>query len=168
MTRKPVLAILALLALTIVVAIGAAIAPAGTASGGHSSGKGLVGTWVATVNLPAPAPPLRSMQIINPGGTAIESSSEPPGSRSPLYSTWKRIGGRLYSVTGRHFIFNPQTGAFQGTRKINRTIEVAHDGQSFKSVAQVTTLDPLGNVVATFTARTTAQRMELEPIPDLP
>jgi hypothetical protein len=32
----------------------------------------------------------------------------------------------------------------------------------------VTTFDPDGNVVATFVARGTADRMQLEPIPDLP
>jgi hypothetical protein len=42
------------------------------------------------------------------------------------------------------------------------------DGQSLESVARVTTFDPDGNVVATFVARGTADRMQLEPIPDLP
>ena len=80
----------------------------------------------------------------------------------------EHLGRRRYAATGEHFIFNPQTGALQGTRKINRTIEVAQDGQSYATVARVTTFDPLGNVVATFVARASAERMQLEPIPDLP
>jgi hypothetical protein len=52
------------------------------------------------------------------------------------------MGGRLYSAIGVHFIFNPQTGGYQGTRKINRTIELSQDGQSYETVARVTTLDP--------------------------
>jgi hypothetical protein len=167
MNRKPVIATLIGVALTIMVAAGAAIAPASTASNTHARPT-LVGTWTATINLPAPAPPLRSMTVYHVGGTAVETSSEPPGTRSQMFSTWKRIGGRLYAATGRHFVFNPTTGAFEGTRKINRTIELAADGESLKSVARVTTLDPQDNVVATFTARTSAQRMQLEPIPDLP
>jgi hypothetical protein len=168
MTRKPVVASLVVVALTIMVAAGAAVAPAGTATNRHSSGKDLIGTWVSTIILPAPAPPLRSMSVYHAGGTAVETSSEPPGTRSQMFSTWKRIGNRLYAATGQRVIFNPTTGAFQGTRRINRTIELERDGESLKSVARVTTLDPEGNVVATFTARTSAQRMQLEPIPDLP
>jgi hypothetical protein len=167
MNRKPVVATLILVALTIMVAAGAAIAPASTASNTHARTT-LVGTWVATINLPAPAPPLRSMNVYHLGGTAVETSSEPPSTRSQMFSTWKRIGARLYAATGQHFIFNPATGAFEGTRKVNRTIELARDGESFKTVARVTTLDGQGNVVATFTARSSAQRMQLEPIPDLP
>ena len=48
-------AILVAVALTFMVAAGAAITPAGTASNGHASARGLVGTWTQTVNLPAPA-----------------------------------------------------------------------------------------------------------------
>jgi hypothetical protein len=78
------------------------------------------------------------------------------------------MGGRLYSAIGVHFIFNPQTGGYQSTRKINRTIELSQDGQSYETVARVTTLDPSGNVVATFNARASGERMQLEPIPDRP
>ena len=37
---------------------------------------------------------------------------------------------------------------------------------ALKTVARVTTLDPQGNVVATFAAATTAERMKVDPIPD--
>ena len=168
MNRKPVVAVLVVVALTLMVAVGAAITPSGKASSGHASPNRLVGTWVQIVNRPAPLPALRSIQVVNRGGTAVETSNEPPGTRSPMLSTWKHLSGRLYAATGSHFIFNPQTGEFQGTRKINRTIEVAPDGQSYATVARVTTFDPLGNVVATFTARASAERMQLEPIPDRP
>lgn len=167
MTRKSLVATLVVVALMLILVAGAAITPSGSASSGHAS-NGLVGAWAQTVNLPAPLPPLRSIQVFNRGGTAVETSSEPPATRSPMLSTWKHLSGRLYAATGEHFIFNPQTGALQGTRKINRTIEVAQDGQSYATVARVTTFDPLGNVVATFVARARAERMQLEPIPDRP
>jgi hypothetical protein len=78
MTRKPVVAILVAVALTIAVAAGVAITP-GTASNGHASARGLVGTWTQTVNRPAPLPPLQSIQVFNRGGTGVETSNEPPG-----------------------------------------------------------------------------------------
>jgi hypothetical protein len=59
-------------------------------------------------------------------------------------------------------------GGIQGTRKINRTLELAQGGQSYEAVSRVTTFDASGNVVATFTARASAERVQLEPIPDRP
>ena len=168
MTRKPVLAILVAVALTIAVAAGVAITPAGTASNGHASARGLVGTWTQTVNRPPPLPPLQSIQVFNRGGTGVETSNEPPNTRSPMLSTWKHMGGRLYAATGVHFVFSPATGEFQGTRKINRTMELAQDGQSYETVARVTAYDASGNIVATFTARASGERMQLEPNPDRP
>jgi hypothetical protein len=167
MSRKPVVAILVVVALTLMVAAGASITSAGTTANTHTS-NAFVGTWAQTVNRPAPLPPLRSLMIINRGGTGVEMSNEPPGSRSPLFFTWRHIGGRLYAGTGVHFLFNPQTGEFQGTRKINRTTELARDGQSSLTVARVTNYDTQGNVVGTLVARTSAERIELEPIPDRP
>jgi hypothetical protein len=168
MTRKSLVATLVMIAFMLVLAAGAAITPSGSASSGHASPKGLVGAWTQTVNRPAPLPPLRSMQVFNRGGTGVETSNEPPGTRTPMFSTWKRLGGRLYAATGEHFIFNEQTGEFLGTRKINRTMELARDGQSFEAVARATTFDPLGNVVGTIVARASAERIQLEPIPDRP
>jgi hypothetical protein len=138
-------------------------APAKTANNNR-----LAGTWAATVVRPAPLPPLRSLQVINDDGTAIEMSNEPPTTRSPLFSTWKRIEGRLYAATGLHFIFNQQTGEFLGTRKINRTIELSNDGQTFEAVARVTTFDPSGNVIGQGVATGSGQRIQLEPIADRP
>ena len=68
-------------------------------------------------------------------------------------SSWERIEGRLYAATGMHFLFNAQTGEFLGTRKINRTIELAQDGQSFSLIGRATTFDPGGNVLATLMVR---------------
>ena len=85
-----------------------------------------------------------------------------------MFSSWKRIEGRLYAATGLHFLYNPQTGAFLGTRKINRTIELSQDGQTFKAVARVTTFDPNGNVVGQGVATGSAARLQVEQIPDRP
>jgi hypothetical protein len=154
----------------------AAAAVAASAVGGTLSASSnpashanrLTGTWIGTVTRPAPLPALRSLQVFNSDGTAVESSNEPPGTRSPQFATWERIDGRRYAATGQHFIFNPQTGEFVGTRKISRTIELAPDGQTFTAVARVTTLDASGNVVGQGTATATAQRMQVERAADEP
>lgn len=155
-------------------AVAAAIFIAGTvvATGAavptESAGNQLAGTWRATVIRPAPLPPLQSLRIFTSEGSATEMSNEWPATRSALYSSWELIQGRLYAATGVHFLFNPQTGALIGSRKLNRTIELAEDGQSFSAVARVTTFDPRGNVLGVGTAISSGERMQIERIPDVP
>ena len=92
------------------------------------------------MNLPAPLPPLRSLRL-QPGRHGGRDVERAPGHAVADVLDLKHMGGRLYAATGVHFIFNPATGGFQGTRKINRTIELAQDGQSYETVARVTTFD---------------------------
>lgn len=120
------------------------------------------------MNRPAPLPPLTSLQVYAPGGSVIEMASEWQAGRSASYGSWERFEQRLYASTMIFFRFNPQTGEYLGTQKIDRTIELAHDGQSFAHVARVTALDPNGNIQRSFIARATGTRLEIERIPDLP
>lgn len=169
MTRKKVIATLAFVALVIVVAAGAAIVPAGTASNQGSSGNQLAGTWIATVNRPAPLPPVTSLQVYTDDGSFVEWGNDSSGAaRSPQFGRWERIGGRLYAGSGTFFRFNPQTGANVGSMKINRTLRLSEDGQSFTTIARVLTLDLSGNVVASFVALSSAERMQVERIAEEP
>lgn len=169
MSKKRAIAALAFVALVIMVAAGAAIVPAGTASNQQSSGNQLAGTWVATVNLPAPLPPLTSLQVYTDDGSFVESGSDSSGAaRSPQFGRWERIGGRLYAGSGTFFRFNPVTGAHVGSMKINRTIRLSDDGQSFTTIARVQTLDLSGNVVGSFVSLSSAERMQVERIAEQP
>ena len=130
MSKKRAIAALAFVALVIMVAAGAAIVPAGTASNQQSSGNQLAGSWVATVNLPAPLPPLTSLQVYTDDGSFVEYGSDSSGAaRSPQFGRWERIGGRLYAGSGTFFRFNPLTGAHVGSRKINRSMRLSDDGR---------------------------------------
>jgi hypothetical protein len=151
-------------AVVVAMAIAGTVVATGSAGPAQSAGNQLAGTWQATVNRPAPLPPLQSLQIFTSDGSAIEMSNEWPATRSALYSSWERIEGRTYASTGVHFLFNSQTGALIGSRKINRTIELAEDGQSFSAVARVTTFDPNGNVLGVGTATSSGERMQVERI----
>lgn len=150
------------------VASGLTMQAAAGAPSNVSSGNALAGTWEVTVNRPAPLPPLRSLQTLTADGAMVETANEPPATRTAQYGTWERVEGRLYAVTGVHFRFNPQTGVYLGTQKINSTRRLSHDGQSFTAVARVTVLDPDGNVVASFSAAASGTRMQVERIPDQP
>ncbi len=47
---------------------------------------------------------------------------------APLLS-WERIGGRTYGTMTEFFRYDPVSGAYAGTIKIRRTLELAQDGQ---------------------------------------
>lgn len=109
----------------------------------------LAGTWTVTVNRPAPLPPLTSLQVYTGEGSMVESGSESM-SRSPQCASYERVRGREYVATGLFLRFDPQTAAFLGKQKINRTIDLAQDGESFTFRGRGTTYDANGNVVASF------------------
>ena len=164
MTSKRVLLWITTFVVFVAAATGA-IASAGATSGG--AGNRLAGTWQSTVIPPAPRLPIHSLQVYTGTGSWVETSNEAPTTRSAMLGSWERIDGRHYAATGVHFLFDPQTGAFLGTRKINRTFELAQDGQSFSGIAHVTTYDPIGNVVGSFVAAASAERLQVE-IEDAP
>jgi hypothetical protein len=166
MSRKVLVGLL-VGALAAAVAIGGMSATAGTTTT-KSHGNALVGTWQATIVLPAPAPPVHSVQAYTPGGSWVETSNQDPRSRSAMIGSWERIHGHLYAATGVHYLFNSQSGALVGSNKIDRTLEVAEDGQSFSVVARVTTFDASGHAVGAFTVHGTAERLPVDRIPDQP
>ena len=130
MTRKTAAASLIALVTAAMLAAGAVSAADGGDSPEQSSGNQLVGTWIVTVNRAAPLPPLTSLSVFTPDGSVVEMASEWQAGRSASYGSWERLERRFYASTMIFFRFNPQTGEYLGTQKINRTIELAQDGQS--------------------------------------
>jgi hypothetical protein len=142
-----------------VASAGGAIATADTAS--NRSGNQLAGTWSVTVNRPAPSPPLASLHVYTGAGSMVESGND-SASRSPQYASWQRVTGREYAATGVFFRFDPQTGAFLGKQKINRTIDLSEDGQSFTFQGRATVYDANGNVLASLPVSGSGQRLQVE------
>lgn len=153
-------------AATVVLALVGGISSAGAGPG--NAANEIAGTWKFTVNRPAPLPPLTSLQIYMSDGSLIETSNEPPATRSNQFGSWERIAGRLYAATGVVLRFDPQTGAQVGSMKINRTMRLSPDGQSMAVAARATTYDLQGNVVASFPVVASGERLEVERIPDEP
>jgi len=113
--------------------------------------------------------PQAGLHVYTDDGSFVESGSDASGAaRSPQYGRWERVGGRLYAATGSFFRFNPQTRAHVGSMKINRTLRLSDDGQSFTAIARVLTLDLSGNVVSSFLSRSTGERMQVERIAEEP
>jgi hypothetical protein len=165
MSRKRVIATIAVVAIVIVLAAGAAIAPEGTASNGH--GNQLAGAWMLTVQV-AGGPPFAAQQVYTDDGSFLSFGVEPPAGRSPEMGSWERVEGRLYASSGSFFRFNPQTGALIGSARINRTLRLSDDGQSLTVIGRVQVLDLGGNVITSFLAQGTGERMPVERIAEQP
>jgi hypothetical protein len=144
-------------------AVAVAVGGIGTADAtSQRSGNQLAGTWSVTLNRPAPAPPLASLQVYTGTGSMVESGND-SASRSPQYASWRQVAGHKYAATGLFFLFDPQTGAFAGKAKINRTIDVSDDGKSFTFHGRATVTDANGKVVASFPVSGNGQRLRVEP-----
>ena len=159
MTRKRKLIAALASGIAAVALTGAAIATAGTASKNVNQ---LAGTWTVTVNRPAPAPPLTSLQVYTGAASMVESAND-SASRSPQYGSWQRLAEREYAATSVFFRFDPHTGAFAGKQEINRTIELSNNGQSFTFHGHATLYDANGNVLATVPVSGSGQRLQVEP-----
>jgi hypothetical protein len=174
MTRKRSMAVAtAVSALTVMLTAGGLSAAAGKSGPKAGSAAILVGSWDVTVTLPSPppAPPVlaKALATFSRDGTTIESAAAPGNVRSASHGGWKHIGPRLFSVTRIFFRFNPQTGAFVGTQKINATVRVARGGQSFAAVSVSEQYDPAGNLTGGgIRATAIGKRIGVETIPDRP
>ena len=165
-SKRSLVAAIALFALTIMVAAVSAQAAKSPAKVG--AGYALVGAWDVTLSIPG-QPPGRVLATFGGDGTTTDTATTPPALRGPSHGAWERIGPYLFAVTRVFFTFNPQTGAFSGTQKVNATVRVAQDGKTFTAVAIAELRDPTGALIVGG-LRVTAQgvRVEVEQIPDRP
>jgi hypothetical protein len=169
MTRnRSVVAAITLFALTVMVATAAVSASAAKTPPKASAGYALVGTWDVTLSLPG-QPPGRVLATFSGDGSTVESAAAPPALRGASHGAWERIEPYLFAVTRVFFRFNSQTGAFLGTQKVNATVRVASDGETFSAVSISEQRDPAGNVVLAGMRGTAAgTRIHVEQIPDRP
>ena len=131
------------------------------------SSNTLTGTWNVTVNRPAPLPPLKSVQVFTSGGALIEMANESQAGRTAQYGAWERIDGRLYSATALFYRFDAK-GNFVGTTKMNKTIELGNDGNTFQHIARVGVYDANDKLVQSVVGRASGVRMPIERISDMP
>jgi hypothetical protein len=159
-------AVASLLALTLVVAVGALSASAGTKRSAHGEPATLVGTWDVTVSVVG-QPPFRTLATFERGGTTVETPAALGTLRGSAHGAWKRIGHRLYAMTRMFFRF--EGGVYAGTTKVNATIRVARDGETLETVSISEMRDPAGNLIrGGIRATATGTRINVEEIPDRP
>jgi hypothetical protein len=126
---------------------------------------------MVTVNRGPTLPPLKSLQTYTKGHGVIEISNGGATVRSPSQGAWERTSGRHYGTTTVFFRYEPTTGAYAGTVKLRTTLEVAPDSQTFTAVTVGELRDPSGNLLPGSNTRkdfATAERINVEPVPDIP
>jgi hypothetical protein len=167
-SKRSLVATATLFALTVMAATAAVSASGAKSPAKTGAGYALVGTWDVTLSLPG-QPPGRVLATFTGDGGTVESAAAPPTLRGASHGVWERIGPYLFAVTRVFFRFNPQTGAFLGTQKVNATVRVAQDGKTFTAVSVSEQRDPAGTLVVGG-LRGTAQgaRVDVEQIPDQP
>jgi hypothetical protein len=146
-------------------AVGAISASADRQAGANNANK-LVGSWITTVNRGPSLPPVKSLQTYTGAHGSVEVSNL-GALRGPSHGAWKRIGPRQYSVTMVFFRYNPSTGAYIGTTKLRRTLQLARDGQTFTGVSVPEFRDSDGNLEPGSNTRRdaeTGERINVEPI----
>jgi hypothetical protein len=132
-------------------------------------GKKLEGSWTITIE----NTPFRILRTITPGGV-IDAYAFPPitPTSGPLITSsghgdWKKIGPRTYAVTVIYFQLNPPLNAtFQildTVGKLNETIELSADGQTYTSVFETEISLPNGTPIIHNAGTTAAQRIVVEP-----
>jgi hypothetical protein len=173
MTPKRLVRTLVLVGLALVATAGAVSAAAGENANENRPARKLVGSWDVTVTFvdPPPGSPAtaKALATFMADGTTVESPNAPGTMRGSAHGVWTRIEPRLYAVTRVFFRFNPQTGAYLGTGKINATVRVAPDGETIAAASVSELRDPNGNVVASgIKATAVGQRLHVEPIADRP
>ncbi len=149
----------------------AAVSAAADGEPRDMGGNELVGSWMVSVNRGPALPPLKSLQTYTKGNGVIEISNGGAAVRSPSHGSWERTAGRTYSTTGVFFRYDPATGAYAGTVKLRTTLELSQDKQTFTAVTVGELRDPAGNLLPGSNSRrdtATAERILVEPLPDLP
>ena len=134
----------------------------------ESRRNNIEGRWIVTVTRvnppPTVAPTFRSLMTFDSGGGMIETSNTGTTARGPAHGVWERINGRLYATTMLFFRFNSETGAFTSTGKINRTMRLSQDGQTFEAVAQLDIYDPNGVLTQSSRSTETGERIDVQRI----
>ena len=124
----------------------------------------IVGSWDVLVTIEG-QPPFRALTTFDEDGTSVESSSHSPSLRSAAYGVWARTGPNVFAMTRLFFRFNPATGEYLGTTKVNATVTVSTDRTSFAAVSRSEMRDPTGAlVVGGLRSTAVGTRMQVERI----
>jgi hypothetical protein len=119
-------------------AIGSVSQPA-RAQSGSGLGAPIEGTWIMQVHRVTQNITFTAMQSFTAGGVTLATGTidrTPPPPISPLYGTWKRIGGNRYANSLSFFIFDGAGNAVAmlqnySTFELNADDEIVGTGEAY-------------------------------------
>lgn len=123
----------------------------------------LAGTWLSTVTLLTPPPGvdptfLALDTFTRGGGLLVSSNQSNPSLRSLAHGEWSQTGNRRFASTFSWFRFDG-AGKPIGMQRVQRTMVLSADGNSFESTDTVQVLAPDGTVIASAQATEVAYRI---------
>ena len=149
-------------ALAVIFALAATQVPA---SGQNGLGSRIEGTWRVQLTFRncqtgAALATVPTMNTFLDGGSMIATPSASPALTHTGHGVWKHIGGRSFINTLLLFVYNPTTGAFAGTQRVTRNLDLAEGSDEFTSTDSFETIDPNGIVTASGCVTGIGQRLE--------
>ena len=154
---------LAFSAITVVVAVALAVVSGALSAPGKPQPTQLTGTWLSTVTLVTPPPGVEpTFLALNTftagGGLLVSSNQSNPSLRSLAHGEWTQTGKRRFTSTFAWFRFDA-SGKPIGTQRVQRTMTLSQNGDSFQSTDTVQVIAPDGTVLASLQATETAHRI---------
>ena len=100
----------------------------------------------------------QALNLFQAGGTLTDTDNQPPTTHGPAIGTWRHHGGATFSSVFQFYRFNSD-GSFAGSNRVERTITMGADRNSFTSTIDVSVLDPMGTQVGAACGSETAARL---------
>lgn len=141
-------------------------------AGGTAAAKGapgaraIEGIWDSTVTSKDCAtgavlgPPFKALIVFRRGGSFDVDNTQGRTTRGNIYGLWKQEAGAAFSANAVHLRYDPD-GAYAGLNKIQRSVTLAADADSFTASLKVQIFDLDGNVVGEVCPVESAVRMNL-------
>src|SRR5215216_2633290 len=130
MTSKRSLASVITLVAVAAMAAAAAIYASSGDDGRSQGANEIIGSWDQTVDRGPQLPPVKGLTTYTRGHSVVGTANLLLN-RGPSHGTWEHLSGRLYADTHVFFRFDPTTGAFLGTQRVNETARLAPGGDSY-------------------------------------
>lgn len=130
-----------------------------------ASNRTIVGSWLLDVTLTSTHPPFsfQSLETYDAGGglvTTDQISFDPQGLASPGHGTWVSRGGGKFATTWLSFVFDAK-GNPTGWAKVQETITVSADGNTFSGSGVFTRYDAHGKPVNSGTSKFSGHRIRV-------
>jgi hypothetical protein len=101
----------------------------------------------------------QALNLFHAGGTLTDTDNQPPATHGPAFGTWRSHGDGMYSSVFVFYRFNSD-GSLAGSNRVQRTITLGADRNSFTSTIEVSVLDPSGTSVGSACGAETAARLK--------